>query len=59
MKYSLKYKRNNNLYFEIIKNIKLSNIIYYNINLFDKNNNNNNIYILILLLKNILPYIII
>ena len=58
MKYFLKYKYNNNLYFEIIKNIKVSNIIYYNINLFHKNNNNN-IYILILLLKNILPYIII
>ena len=41
-----------------MKNIKLSNIMYKNINLFHKNNNNN-IYILILLLKNILPYIII
>ena len=43
-----------------MKNIKLSNIIYKNINLFHKNNNNNNnIYFLILLIINILPYIII
>ena len=41
-----------------MKNIKLSNIIYKNINLFHKNNNNN-IYFLILLIINILPYIII
>ena len=32
MKYYLKYnKNNNNLYFKIINNIKLSNIIYKNI----------------------------
>ena len=42
-----------------MKNIKLSNIIYKNINLFYKNNNNNYIYFLILLIINILPYIII
>ena len=41
-----------------MKNIKLSNIIYKNINLFHKNNNNN-IYFLILLIINIPPYIII